>query len=63
MAAQVGERVGVDAVRVREHGKVVAEAPAFAGPAADAEIRVVALREQPAVTASRRAELHDCGPA
>ena len=57
MAAHVGERRRVDREGACEPREVPAQLGAFARPAADAEIRVVALREQPPVAPGRGAEL------
>ena len=57
VAADLGECVGVDPVGARESREMVAQVRAFPVPAADTEVRVLALREQPAVAAVRLAEL------
>ena len=59
MAAEVGDRVRVDRVRACEPRKMITEAGSLAGPPSHAEIRVIALREQPAVAAGRRPDLDD----
>src|SRR5581483_1348707 len=57
VAADVRERRGVDAVLATEAVEVAAQPRPLALPAADAEVHVVALREDPAVAAGERAEL------
>src|SRR4051794_29680609 len=55
--AQVGQVVQADAVALAEVGEMHAEPRAFRSPPADADVDVIALREDPAVTAWQRGEL------
>ena len=57
VAAHVGHERRVDAVRAGQPREVVAQPRPLLHPAADAEVRVVALREDPAVAAGHDAEL------
>src|SRR5439155_6931965 len=57
MAAQLPEVGGLQAVRGAEAREVLAQTWPLALPAADADIRVVALREDPAVPTGDAAEL------
>ena len=57
VAAQVVEDRGVDVVLLDQAHQVLPQAGAFAAPAADADVRVIALREDPAVAAGNDPEL------
>ncbi len=61
MAAHLADRVGRDVVVGGETAEMVAQGGALVSPAADAEVRVVPLREHPAVAAGRLPELDDGG--
>src|SRR5262249_58903691 len=63
MAADVLERVDVDRVPAAELGEVLAQPRPLRLPAADADVDVVALREDPAVAAGDRAQLDVGEPA
>ena len=61
VATHLGQRIRVDAVLVREPGEVPAQSRPLAPPPADAEVRVVALREDPPVSAGHHRELDHRG--
>src|SRR6266542_1558172 len=54
---QLRQLVERDPVVVAEHAQVLTQARAFGAPATDAEVDMVALREDPAVAARHRCEL------
>ena len=62
-AVQVGELCRVDPVRGTEPAQVLADARPLARPAADAVVRVVGLREDPAVAAGNDADFDRREPA
>src|SRR5204862_246431 len=62
VAAQPRERLWVDRVSRADPPQVFADAPALALPGANADVRVVAFREDPAVPARDVAELDDRTP-
>ena len=59
MPAEIRQPSELDAVVVAKDTKVTAQLRAFSAPAADADVDVVALREDPAVAAGHGAELED----
>src|SRR5262249_18355674 len=57
VSADFGEHPGIDAVRLAEPCEMLAQTGALGLPAADSQVDVVALREDPAVAAGYGAEL------
>ena len=57
MPAEIGQPSQLDAVVLAKNTQVTAQMRTFAAPAADADVDVVALREDPAVAAGHSAEL------
>src|SRR5258705_9023389 len=57
MPTEMGEPAQLDAVVLAEHTEVASQLRTFVAPAADADVDVIALREDPAVAAGHGAEL------
>ena len=63
MAAQLLERLEAEPVGLARPREMVAQPRAFLLPGADADVDVVALREDPAVAAGNVGQLDDRAPA
>ena len=63
MPAEIGEPLQLDAVVLAKDTEVAAQLRTFAAPAADADVDVVALREDPAVPAGHGTEFEHERPA